>query len=130
MQTELFHESALDALKSAISALGGAKKVACQIRPAQEPDRAQRWLANALDDSRPEKLEVEDVIWILREAKRIGFHQAMQYIAQECEYDARPIEPSEAEAETLKIINNASQTLARALSALERLNGSKIKAVK
>lgn len=113
-QLNLIHESVIDALRSAIAALGGVKKVAAQLRPSWEPDRAQKWLSNALDDTRPEKPEVADVIWILREAKRIGFHAAMEYFARECEYDAKPVEPETEMARLQRDYINA----VRALSAL------------
>lgn len=129
MQLELIHESVNDALRSAIAALGGPKKVACLLRPSWEGDRAQRWLNNALDAQRPEKLEVEDIIWILRESKRAGFHQAMSYIANECEYEARPIVPEEAEANLVKVIANASETMQKAMRQLEQLRPS-VRAVK
>lgn len=124
MQLELIHENALDALRSAIAVLGGPKKVAAQLRPSWEPERAQKWLNNALDDSRPEKLEVNDVLWILREAKRAGFHQAMQYLAQQCEYEARPIEPEEHEAALVSVMQSAAETLRKASAQLESLRGS------
>jgi hypothetical protein len=92
-QMNLIHESVRDAIRSAIAALGGVKKVAAQLRPSWEPDRAQKWLSNALDEARPEKLEIEDCIWILRAAKRVGYHAAMQYFSRECEYDVSAIEP-------------------------------------
>lgn len=94
-QLELIHESIRDAIRSAIQALGGVKKVASQLRPAWEPDRAQKWLSNALDEHRPEKLELEDVVWVLRSAKHVGYHAAMGYFAAECEYQATPVEPED-----------------------------------
>lgn len=124
MQLELIHETAEDALKSAIAVLGGPKKVACQLRPSWEAERARSWLSNALDPARPEKLEINDVIWILREAKRAGFHQAMQYLAQQCEYEARPIEPQEHEAALVSVIQSAAETVRKASAQLESLRTS------
>lgn len=124
MQLELMHETVNDALRSAIAVLGGPKKVACQLRPSWEPDRAQKWLNNALDEARPEKLEIADVIWIFREAKRAGFHQAMQYFAQQCEYEARPIEPQEHEAALASVIQTAAETMRKAMAQLDSLRSS------
>lgn len=129
MQLELIHESVSDAIRSAVAALGGPKRVSCLLRPSWEADRAQRWLNNALDTQRPEKLEVEDIIWILREAKRIGFHQAMNYFAAECEYEARPVVPEEAEANLAKVIQQAADTMSKAMRQLEQLRPS-VRAVK
>lgn len=118
-QLDLIHESVIDALRSAIAALGGVKKVACQLRPSWEPDRAQKWLSNALDDGRPEKPEVQDVIWILREAKRVGFHDAMTYFAHECEYSATPIEPETELARLEREFISAVRTLNKITPKIE-----------
>lgn len=118
-QLDLIHESVRDATRSAIAALGGVKRVACHLRPSWEPERAQRWLNNALDDNRPEKLEIEDHIWIFREAKKIGYHAAMQYFARECEYEAAPIEPESELARLQREYINAVKTLATIAPKIE-----------
>ena len=128
-QLDLIHESIIDALRSAIAALGGVKKVASQLRPSWEPDRAQKWLSNALDDARPEKPEVADVIWILREAKRIGFHAAMDYFARECEYDVTPVEPETEMARLQRDYINAVRTLAQITPKIEE-QAARLKAVR
>lgn len=113
-QLDLIHETVRDAVRSAIAALGGIKKVAGKLRPSWEADRAQKWLANALDEARPEKLEIEDVIWILREAKAIGFHAAMNYLAAECGYEAKAVEPEDELTKLLREylgIKNREQAL-------------------
>lgn len=94
-QLNLIHESIRDALRSGVAALGGVKKVAAQLRPSWEPDRASKWLSNAIDESRPEKLEIEDVIWVFRAAKAIGFHAPMEYFSHECGYESKPVEPED-----------------------------------
>lgn len=127
-QLNLIHESVRDATRSAVAALGGSKRVACLLRPAMEPDRAQRWLNNALDDNRPEKLEIEDHIWIFREAKRIGYHAAMQYFARECEYDAQPVEPESELARLEREYINAVRILQNITPRIEEAR-TKLRAV-
>jgi hypothetical protein len=118
-QLNLIHESVNDALRSAIAALGGVKRVASNLRPAWEPDRAQKWLSNALDETRPEKLEIHDYIWIFREAKRIGYHAAMSYFARECEYDAAPVEPETELARLQRDYINAVRALSMLTPKIE-----------
>lgn len=120
-QLELIHESVRDAVRSAIAALGGPKRVAVRLRPSWEPDRAQKWLSNALDDARPEKLEIEDVIWILREAKRSGFHDAMRYFAAECEYQCSPVEPEDELARLQREYISAVRALAALTPKIEEV---------
>lgn len=118
-QLQLIHESVRDAVRSAIAALGGPKRVAVQLRPSWEPDRAQKWLSNALDDGRPEKLVIEDFIWILKEAKRVGFHNAMRYFAAECEYNCTPVEPEDELARLQRDYINAVQALSKLTPKIE-----------
>lgn len=127
-QLDLIHESVRDATRSAIAALGGIKRVAVQLRSTWEPERAQRWLNNCLDDNRAEKLEIEDHIWIFREAKRIGYHAAMQYFARECEYDAKPVEPESELARLQREYVQAVKLLASLTPKIEEAK-AKLRAV-
>lgn len=98
-QQALFHESLSDALQDCIRALGGAKVVGRAMRPEKSIDDARKWLLDALNPDRPEKLAPDQVLWILREARKVGCHAAITYIARECGYaDPQPIEPEDERA--------------------------------
>ena len=117
----LFHESIRDAVRSAIAALGGMKVVAAALRPQMEPDRAGRWLANALDDSRPEKLDIEDIFWILRECRKKGYHAPAEYIGQDIGYQVIPVEPEDEYAALQRKSIEAVSQLQTIMERMERL---------
>lgn len=118
----LFHESIRDALRSGIAALGGIKVVACHLRPQMEPDRALRWLANALDESRPEKLEIEDIFWILRECRRKGYHAPAEYIGLDIGYQVTAVEPEDEYAALQRKSIEAIGELTGILTRMEKLH--------
>lgn len=98
MQQPLFHEDFDSALATCVAALGGAKVVGIQLRPeySNEPDKAARWLLSCLNPARDEKLSWDQTFKILLEAKAVGCHAGMHYIASHCGYaDPQPIEPED-----------------------------------
>lgn len=104
------YDSLNDALKSAVMAMGGFKKVGARMRP--ELDTSEDWLRHCLKGDRRERLTPEQALWILREARLIGFHGAMQYLAFSAGYECRAIDAQKQK-----------QTLQETIAAgLERLN--------
>lgn len=104
------YDSLNDALKAAIMALGGFKTVAGRMRP--ELDSSEDWLRHCLKGDRRERLTPEQAHWIMREARAIGFHGAMQYWSMAAGYEARPVDA-----------DKQKQALQETIAAgLERLN--------
>ncbi len=98
-QPALFHESLYDALKDCVRAIGKPAEVGKAMRPEKSSDEARTWLTNCLNPDRPEKLDPEQVMWILREARKIGCHAGMTFLARDCGYaDPQPIEPDDEKA--------------------------------
>lgn len=124
----LFHESIRDAVRSGIAALGGFKVVASMLRPQMEPDRAARWLANALDDARPEKLDIEDIFWILRECRKKGYHAPAEYIGQDIGYQVIPVEPDDEYAALQRQFIESMGMQKQILERMERLHPQTIPA--
>lgn len=87
------YESAEDALRSAVQALGGNKKVGPRMRP--DFAHADEWLRKCLSDDRRERLDPGQVQWILREARKVGFHAAFDYFASDAGYKATPVDAEE-----------------------------------
>jgi hypothetical protein len=125
MQDALFHESVNDALRAAVQALGGHKKIGAAMRPELPADQAGSWLRDCLNPDRREKLSPEQVVWVLREARRIGYHGAATYILHECGYaEATPVEPEDERAqlqrmfiESVKAQNAITERMERLMSA-------------
>ena len=120
-QPALFHESFVDALHDCIRALGGPKTAGHAMRPEKSVDDARRWLLDCLNPDRAEKLAPDQVLWILKEARKVGCHAAMAYISRECGYaDPQPIEPEDERAELQREYIAAVKTLAAITTRIER----------
>jgi hypothetical protein len=129
-QEPLFVDSVNEALREAVKALGGAKEVGKKLRPEKMADEAGRWLLDCLNPERRERLDPEQVMWILREARKVGCHVAMNYIAQDAGYSApQPVEPEDEKAELQRKFIESTHALARMAQRIEQLSAPVIKAV-
>ncbi|MGE0329707.1 MAG: hypothetical protein AB7P37_03330 [Ramlibacter sp.] len=110
-----------DALKAAVMALGGFKKVGVRLRP--DYDNSDEWLRKCLSGDRRERLTPVQVIWILREARAVGFHSAMDYVASTAGYKATPVDAQAQAQELATIIVAGVEQLNRQVALLGRLQG-------
>ncbi|MEW8193920.1 MAG: hypothetical protein AB2793_09425 [Candidatus Thiodiazotropha sp.] len=121
-QSELFHEDIYDALRSCISVLGGAKKVGAALRPEMPIDKAGNWLNDCLNSAKRDKLDIEQVLYILREARKAGCHAAMYFIADDCDYHRpEPVEPRDEMAELQKAFIQSVQQNQKILDRMEKM---------
>lgn len=100
-QESLWHESTEDALRSLVDALGGFKKVGAMLRPTLPVDQAGRWLAQCMDASRPEKLALEDLLFLLAEGRKQGCHVAATFLMRRSGY--KDPEPLDVETELQRL---------------------------
>lgn len=129
MQTEFpFYEGPEDALRTAIQALGGAKKVASDMWPDKTADTASRLLLDCINPSRAEKLEISQIMRIFKQAKEAGCHGPFAWFAHEVGYEARPVVREEEVDRLVTVIEQASKTQAAALAALERMQRANVRA--
>jgi len=131
MQAEMpFFEGPEDALRAAVQSLGGAKQVGALLWPDKTPDSAGRLMQDCLNPSRNEKLDVTQVMFILRKAKEAGVHGPFMWFAGEVGYDARPVTKAEEADRLTTVVEQASKTLAAAVAQLERIQrGQQLRAV-
>lgn len=132
-QATLFQESLNRALEVAVTALGGAKAVGHKLRPEMLADAAGKWLCNCLNDN-PDvrmKLEGEQIMWILREARKVGCHAAINYICGDTGYaNPPPIEPEDEKAQLMREYIEAQKQAKLTADRMERLmGGNTIRAV-
>ena len=87
-QLPLVVESLAEALAALGARAGGWKALACAIRPemSDDPERAGRWLSDALNPDRREVLHVEHLIAALRVGRRVDCHVLKHWIDQETGY--------------------------------------------
>lgn len=122
MQNEMpFFEDELDALKAAVQALGGSKRVGQMLWQDRGVDAASRLLLDSLNPGRNEKLSLSQVMFILRSAKDAGCHAPFQWLAGEIGYDAHPVSKAEEVDRCVAVVESTSKQLADALRVLERL---------
>lgn len=122
MQTELpFYEGPEDALRAAVQALGGAKKVGPMLWPDKGIDTSARLLLDCINPSRAEKLEITQIMRVFALAKEAGCHSPFAWFAGEVGYDVKPITKAEEVDRLTAVVEQSSKTLAAAVAALERI---------
>lgn len=126
-QAPLFFEDINDALRHAVSVLGGPKKVAPMLRGEEVPiEAASRWVSDCLNPDRPAQFHPHQILVLLRTAREMGDHTAMRWLAGECGYDATPVTKAEEVDRATSAVEQAAKALASAVSAFERLQNSNI----
>ena len=121
-QPSLFVESIYQALTDIIRVLGGAKKVGVLLRPELASDNAARWLNDCLNDSRREKLDIEQMLLLLREGRKVGCHIAIEYICQTAGYTTpKPSEPKDEMAELQRQFVESVRAQSAIATRIERL---------
>lgn len=121
-QSALFSEDIHDALKDVIRALGGTKSVGAQLRPELTAEAAGAWLKDCLNPERRERLDPEQVLWLLRKGKDIGCHSAMNFICDEAGYSRpAPLDPHDEAAELNRQMLRGMRELRALVDRVERL---------
>jgi hypothetical protein len=121
-QPALFCESPEEALREAVKALGGAKKVGEKLRPDMLADDAGKWLSDCLNTDRREKLGLGQILWILREARKTNYHGAINYICGDTGYGCpAPIEPEDEKAKLMRDFISATEQQTRNVKRMEEL---------
>lgn len=122
MQTDLpFYEGPEDALRAAVQALGGAKKVGPMLWPDKGVDGSARQLLDCINPSRNDKLDASQIIRIFGLAKEAGCYAPFQWFASEVGFDARPITRADEIDRLTTVIEQSSKTLSAAIATLERV---------
>ncbi len=121
-QGELFHEDIYDAFRHAVKALGGAKKVGAKLWPEKPMEQGAQLLLHCLNPERPEKLDLYQIEWLLREANKKGCHIAMQQLARDTHYDEpQPIDPEDEKAALQRLYIESVRSQGDIARRLERL---------
>src|SRR4029077_8963464 len=116
LQEQLFYDTVNDALRSLVERAGGYKIIGHKLRPTKSPEQAGRWLADCLNPLRQEKVDPDDVMMLLVIRREIGFHVAKHYVDREAGYEPTPpANPADEQAKLVHTIEQAGQTLQRAL---------------
>lgn len=131
-QTELFEtpDDPHEALRILIMRLGGVKRVAHRLWPDKPMEQAAILLNNCLNHDRPEKLDLNQIDWLIGEGRKAGCHIVMQCFGLRHAYHIDPIEPEEQRQRLQIEFIAATRHLEKMLIEFERLNTPGLKAVK
>ena len=124
-QPSLFHEDIWQALNDCVRALGGAKAVGHVLRPEMDPRDAGKWLLDCLNTDRKEKLCLEQVLLILREARKINCHAGAAFIMRDAGYaEPQPVEPEDERAALQRSFVESVKLQRQLLARLETLGAA------
>lgn len=123
-QENLWHDTVYSATSALVYALGGPQTVAYKLWPSKDPIASGRYLSNCLDSDRHEKLALDEFIQIIKWGREAGYHHVAKFLADECFYELRVIEPAERKDELRTQVLNMSREMQQLFKQLERLEGS------
>ena len=124
-QTELFHEDWRDALRHVVKALGGVDAVGADLWPAKPRKAAGAWLSDCLNPERAAKLDLEEVLAVLRMARAKGIHVGVYFLLDELGYSRpTPIEPEDQAAELARQLAATADRFEAITARLARLKGN------
>lgn len=122
-QPELWTESLEDALRDAVIACGGPKRIAATLWPAKTITDAARLLNHCLDPERAEKLSLGEIVLICRFGKKVGCHTPMHYLAQTLGYQTpAPVDPEDEKARLQREYIEAVHELQRLTRKIEMVD--------
>lgn len=121
MQNSLFYERVEDAIDEVCRALGGRKKVACELWPDKPARDAHNLLDACLNSDRRERLTPSQLLYIARRGREAGCHAVMTYIDHDCGYASTPVSKCEEVDRLTSVVEQSAKTLATALATLERM---------
>lgn len=118
-----------EALRLAIDALGGMKVVGSSLKPEMDPVLAREWLNHCLTSGRRERITLEQVAWIFRQAKAAGSHSGFEALAQALGYRVTAvIDEREAIADLARQVKHmAAETSALSEEMLARAHALHLK---
>ncbi|MDP2322540.1 MAG: hypothetical protein Q8N51_00730 [Gammaproteobacteria bacterium] len=124
-QQDLIHEDWRDALRHAVKAMGGFDVVGAELWPGKTRRAAGAWLSDAINPERAAKLDLEELLQLLRLARAKGLHIGLHFLCDELGYTRpSPVEPSDQEAEIGRQLDANLKTLDALTSRLARIRGT------
>lgn len=130
-EPKLHYEDFNDAMHDLVLSLGGYKKVGPMLWPEKPLDDAAGLLRHCLNRTRREKLDGEQLLFLMRKAREINFHGAKYFFDEATGYQkSAPLNPKD-EAEELQRRSEALVAeLKHCLDRQERLTRAPLAAVR
>lgn len=119
----LFLEDIYDALQALVQRLGGAKVVAGKLWPHKPIEQARQQLLDCLNRDNSRKLDLDELLALLRMAKEAGFHDAKHWIDVDLGYEPSiPADPFIQRDRLADELANAAQRFSQLTAAVERIS--------
>ena len=112
-----------EAARSLVMRLGVAKRVGLKLRPELSMEQARTWLDNCLNRDRQEKLDMDQIDFLIGLGRKAGIHTIPETIARRHLYRIEPIDPESERARIQREFTNAAERLQELLERMEKLNG-------
>lgn len=120
-QIPLFFDDYDDAIRAAVIALGGFKKVGAELRPELPVDQAGRWLSDCCNPDRRDTLCPKQLSLIRRMAREAGIHVLAVFESRDAGYmDPIPVEPEDEKAALQRMFCSKVDELAAIQAQLGR----------
>lgn len=138
-QQQLFVEDIWSAIRLSAQAIAASegklksypKVVGHKLWPHKDPDDAGKYFSNCLDPSRNEKLDIQQILFIAKEARRVGCHALVWFICEDTGYQkAIPVEVKDEAAELTRQITNSIKFTETSLERLLQLKAQLLQEVK
>lgn len=121
-QIPMFVEDYNEAIRAAVQALGGFKRVGADLRPDIAVDAAGRWLSDCINPDKREILPPSALAFIRRKAREAGCHVLTAFELQDSGYaPPQPIEPEDERAALQRQFVQAAKAMEGITQRLERL---------
>jgi hypothetical protein len=121
-QQPLFCEDIYEALRTIGQAFGGSKKIGAYLWPDKPIEKASELWANCLNRTRPEKLDPEQVIAVLKIGRQEGCHAGVHFIAEQCGYRFEAIEPEDERAALQRLYIQSVESQKELVKRMEALS--------
>lgn len=128
-QGSLFYERIEDALDAVINACGGRKKFACEMWPEKPARDAHNLIDACLNTERRERFTPQQVLFILRRGREVGFHAAAVALFRDVGYHLEPLEPEDEKAALQRAFVESVNMQRRLVERMEHLTQRPIVAV-
>lgn len=118
----LFLEDIYDALQALVQRLGGAKVVAGKLWPHKPIEQARQQLLDCLNRDNSRKLDLDELLALLRMAREAGFHDTKHWIDVDLGYDpSMPADPFVQRDRLADELSRAADTFTQLQKAVERM---------
>lgn len=119
----LFLEDIYDALQALVWRLGGAKTVGGRMWPHKPAEQSRQQLLDCLNRDNARKLDLDELLALLRLAKEAGYHDTKHWLDGELGYEpSAPSDPAIQRDRLADEMARAAENFDRLHQAVARMN--------